>query len=412
MSTATVIGISIIGGVGTFVVAMYYGAKACLNKSGPMIGEGRHMPNYSGHYEIDLLPVFVNLITCIQYFGEVLETYENRFGFFNQYRYGAYLITCPLMVYEIIHSIGAPYAVSMFSLTFVTIMIALFADVATTASSRWGWFTLGCTLNTLFFMMLLKIVRHAHILNKGLSSNSQIDAAIKRMGVDIGQLPKGLLNIQTPMNGHEDYINYAFGLMFCLWPVFPAMFCLEYSGIVSRNTTQIVFALTDLVIKTAHSYCLDKYKEALIKIVFAYGFLDTSVLYEINVNEDIYAQLKNLSRSMYGDLLVSDGGELNNHSNAGLNYQDLLLANKVNRKVDAFEEKKEVEQEKKQEEPKKEKEEETRKDYSMDESSMELRRVASRLLSSPNKNFASGRRLSKSAIAPVITPEMSEIVWH
>ena len=341
MSNNMVITFSLIGGTGTFLSAIYYTVRAYRSKTGPMISANKYMPDYSGHFEMDMLPVFVNLITTIQYIGETLETIENQIGFFNQYRYGSYLITCPLMVYETVHTIGAPYATTMFSLTLVTILTAIFADLAPDASQRWTWFGFGCTLNVMFCVMLLKVVKHAHRLNDGLCSDKQMKDSIKQLGYDAENFPKGIMRLRTPMDEKRMFIDGAFSLMFFLWPIFPIMFVLEYTGCIDRNMTQIVFALTDLIIKTSHSFCLDQYKQGLRHTVFSYGFLDTSILYELHIwdtDQDVYTQLKALSRSMYGDLLVGKKGQLTDIESAGIDYQSMLTANRLNRKVDSFEE--------------------------------------------------------------------------
>ena len=341
MSNNTVITFSLIGGTGTFLSAIYYTVRAYRSKTGPMISANKYMPDYSGHFEMDMLPVFVNLITTIQYIGETLETIENQIGFFNQYRYGSYLITCPLMVYETVHTIGAPYATTMFSLTLVTILTAIFADLAPDASQRWTWFGFGCTLNVMFCVMLLKVVKHAHRLNDGLCSDKQAKDSIKHLGYDLENFPKGIIRLRTPMDEKRIFIDGAFALMFFLWPIFPIMFVLEYTGCIDRNMTQIVLALTDLIIKTSHSFCLDQYKQGLRHTVFSYGFLDTSILYELHIwdtDQDVYTQLKALSRSMYGDLLVGKKGQLTDIESAGIDYQSMLTANRLNRKVDSFEE--------------------------------------------------------------------------
>ncbi len=364
MSNNTVIAFSIIGGSGTFASAIYYTVRAYRNKTGPMISANKYMPDYSGHFEMDMLPVFVNLITTIQYIGESLETFQNRYGFFSQYRYGSYLITCPLMVYETVHTIGAPYATTMFSLTLVTIMTAIFADLAPDAAQRWTWFTFGCVLNTQFCAMLLKIVKHAHRLNDGLCSDKQMKDTVKNLGYDVEKFPRGILRMRTPMDEKRIFIDGVFALMFFLWPVFPIMFVLEYNGVVDRNMTQIVFALTDLVIKTSHSFCLDQYKQGLRHTVFSYGFLDTSILYELHIwdtTTDVYTQLKALSRSMYGDLLVGKKGQLTDIESAGIDYQSMLTANRLNRKVD---------------------------EYSDDSSSEPKSQTLTRMMSSPKVGFA------------------------
>ena len=341
MSNGTVIAFSIICGSGTFINAIYYTVRAYRSKTGPMISANKFMPDYSGHFEMDMLPVFVNLITTIQYIGETLETYENRVGFFNQYRYGSYMITCPLMVYETVHTIGAPYAITMFSLTLVTILTAIFADLSPDAPARWAWFTFGCILNVMFCVMLLKVVKHAHRLNDGLCSDKQAKDSIKHLGYDLENFPQGIMRLRTPMDEKRVYIDGAFALMFFLWPIFPIMFVLEYTGCVGRNMTQIIFALTDLIIKTSHSLCLDQYKQGLRHTVFSYGFLDTSILYELHIwdtDQDVYTQLKALSRTMYGDLLVGKKGQLTTIESAGIDYQSMLTANRMNRKVDSFNE--------------------------------------------------------------------------
>ncbi len=341
MSNNTVIIFSVIGGIGTFVSALYYTIRAYRNKTGPMLSKDKFMKDYSGHFEMDMLPAFVNLVTSIQYVGETLETLENRVGFFSQYRYGSYLITCPLMIYETIHTIGAPYSLSMFSLTLITIMCALFADLAPSTSSRWTWFTIGCTLNVLFCLMLTKIIKHAHRLNDGFCSDKQLKDSIRSMGCDIENFPKGIIRLRTPMDEKKGYIDGVFGLILFLWPVFPVTFCLEHTGCINRDSTQIIFAITDLVIKTSHSYCLDQYKQGLRHTVFSYGFLDTSILYELHIwddDHDVYSQLKGLSRSMYGDLLVGSKGQLANMETTGLDYNDMLIANRMNRKIDSYEE--------------------------------------------------------------------------
>ena len=104
VSTSTVVIVSAIGGAGTFLASLHYAVRAYVNRTGPNIaganGKAAYMKDFSGHFEMDLLPVFVNLVTSMAYLGEVIETYEKRRGFFNTYRYCSYLFTCPLMVYE------------------------------------------------------------------------------------------------------------------------------------------------------------------------------------------------------------------------------------------------------------------------------------------------------------------------
>ena len=82
VSTDTVIGFAVVGCVGTFSTAVYCLGNAVCNRTGPM-KDDKHMKDYSGRFEIDILPVFINSMTCIFYLGEALEEYNGEFGFFN-----------------------------------------------------------------------------------------------------------------------------------------------------------------------------------------------------------------------------------------------------------------------------------------------------------------------------------------
>ena len=341
MVDTTVLIFSVIGFTGTFLNCLYYGIRAYTNKTGPrIVSSGTYMLDYSGHFEIDMLPMFINLVTALQYLGEILETIETRVGFFNVYRYASYLLTCPLMVYELCYTIGAPYRVSMTTLTFFSITSALFADTATTLPTRWSWFSIGCFLNVMFFSMLFKIRKHAINLNKLICSDKHIKKNIQRQ-LNMNDFPEGIIQIKTPMDDKTKYIEWAFWLIYFLWPIFPLMFCLEYSGYIDRNFTQIIFAVNDLVIKSAHSYFLDIYKSGICETLVPYGFLDTSILYELEltkIDTDIYSQLKSLSRAIYGDLIVGKKGVMKDLGETGIDFQSMLVAGRLNQKVDDWDE--------------------------------------------------------------------------
>lgn len=146
-------------------------------------------------------------------------------------------------------------------------------------------------------------------------------------------LPTGMLRIETPMDRAQNYINSAFYLMFLIWPLFPLFFVLEQAGAVDRNGTQVAYALADLLCKTLHSFFLDEYKQGLRQTVFAYGFLDTQILHEIEIDDDrnIYSQLKDLSRATYGNLLTSNKEK---RPSSGVDFQSMLVANRRNQAVD------------------------------------------------------------------------------
>lgn len=309
------------------------------NQTGPT-RQGKHMKNYSGRFETDCLPVFVNLVTALQYLGETMEESKGEYGFFNHYRFGSYLITCPLMIWELVDTIGAPYSVSMTALTLVTLTCALMADISQTGEERWAWFSFGGILYCCLAFQIYKSMLYANRLNAGLCNQLEdMNNDLKGMEHADDILPTGMLRIETPMDKAQNYITGAFCLMFVIWPLFPLFFVLEQAGAVDRNGTQVVYALADLICKTVHSYFLDEYKQGLRQTVFAYGFLDTQILHEIEIDDDrnVYSQLKDLSRATYGNLLSGAGKDKRPASGGGVDFQSMLVANRRNQAVEANE---------------------------------------------------------------------------
>ena len=49
---ATVIGFQMLCGLGTLFAAVYYAVRAYSSKTGPTLGNGKFMKDYSGHYEV------------------------------------------------------------------------------------------------------------------------------------------------------------------------------------------------------------------------------------------------------------------------------------------------------------------------------------------------------------------------
>ena len=52
VSDSTVIAFQMIGGIGTLVAACYYAIRAYSSKTGPSLGNGKYMKDYSGHFEV------------------------------------------------------------------------------------------------------------------------------------------------------------------------------------------------------------------------------------------------------------------------------------------------------------------------------------------------------------------------
>ena len=339
VSTDTVIGFAIVGCIGTCTVAAYYLANALMNKTGPT-KEGIHMRDYSGRFEIDLLPIFVNGVTAIWYFGEAMEESSGRFGFFNKYRYAGYLATCPIMMYELVSTIGAPYAITMSTLTFLSLICALFADLATVTSERWLWFGLGTICFITIAFLLYKTHQYARKLNSSLCGQLEgMNNELRQLNDMEGAVPARMLRILTPMDDAKPYIDGAFYLMWIIWPIFPIVFILEQVNVLDRNATQIIYSVADLVCKTLHSIFLDNYKNGLRQTVFSYGFLDTQVLNEIDVWDErgIYAQLIILSQDTYGDKIIDYDGKMV-RANNGLDFHSLLVANQRNHSLSKEEE--------------------------------------------------------------------------
>lgn len=331
VSTDTVVGFAIVGCIGTFCTALYCLINAICNRTGP-IKDDKHMKDYSGRFEIDILPIFVNSITSIWYLGEALEEYNGEFGFFNKYRYVAYLGTCPLMMFELVSTIGAPYSITMSVMTFMSLLCALFADLSYNDNAIWAWFALG----TIFFLILAYLLFNTH--NYALRLNKELCGQLETMNNELKSMqnnndivPTGMLCILTPMDIARRYIDGAFYIMWLLWPLFPLTFILEKTFLIDRNESQIIYSTADLICKTLHSFFLDNYKYGLRQTIFSYGFLDTNVLTEIDIwsDESVYLQLKKLSIDTYGTQFTDEEGKTIRPSSK-LDFHSLLVANQRN----------------------------------------------------------------------------------
>jgi hypothetical protein len=49
---STVIGFQMFCGIGTMFAAIYYAVRAYSSKTGPHLGNGKYMKDYSGHFEV------------------------------------------------------------------------------------------------------------------------------------------------------------------------------------------------------------------------------------------------------------------------------------------------------------------------------------------------------------------------
>lgn len=328
----TVIVVSTMGCIGTFVAGLYYMLRAFTSRTGPK-HNGKYMKDYSGRHEMDLLPAFINIVTAFQYLGETIEESEDKFGFWNNYRYASYLITCPLMLYELVDTLGAPYQVTTPIICFLSLLSAFFADVAQSKTEKWAWFTMGSVVYFALASLIYRTFCYANRLNSCLTTN--MDPKMLKTYSNLLHHPA--LFIASPMDESKSYINGAFILIIVIWPIFPLMFIFENAKLMTRNDVQIVYAVSDLLCKTVHSYCLDVYKGGLRKTVFSYGFLDTQILHEIEIwdeTNNVYSQLKALSRSMFGDKFIDKSGNVNTIND--LDYQKMLVANSLNRTVDSM----------------------------------------------------------------------------
>lgn len=332
---STVIGFGVVGCIGTSLVAMYYFYMAVSNQTGPKRGK-EHMRDYSGRFEMDLLPIFVNGITAIHYAGECMEEAEGRFGFFNEFRFASYMLTCPFMIFELVSTIGGPYAFTMTAMTLLSILCSVFADLATNATERWAWFAIG---SVFFFTLAFQIHKtqiYARKLNDELCGKCEgMNQDLRAMGTEDDLLPTHMLRIETPMDKARVYIEGALVIMWVIWPIFPVTFILEKTEVLNRDETQVIFACADLVCKTMHSIFLDLYKEGLRQTVFSYGFLDSGILHEIDVwdSRGVYHQLKALSRATYGDALSDPNSQQKRPGTPGLDFHQLLVANQRNQNV-------------------------------------------------------------------------------
>ena len=290
VSNSVVLGFQMFTACCAFLTAVFFCRRAYTNGTGPVLSNGRRMPQFSGRFELDLtVPVFVNMLGTLTYVGRFCETAGKRYGGpFSQYRFLLYAIIHPLTMYDVLNTVGSPYSLFSTLLTFFVMLLAQIADLAESTRDFWTWFTILILIHVMRQVFVERTIRmYLQKLNSSLHGHQSTGTTAR-----------------TPMDDKKVFIKVVFAVapvvMGPLVGVFPLF--LERFGVVDRSVTFVALSILDLYGISVRSLLVDQYKQGLRQTLFSYGFLDTtSVLAELDLwdeENDVASQLKARSKRM------------------------------------------------------------------------------------------------------------------
>mmetsp|Transcript_49757 Transcript_49757/g.117244 ORF Transcript_49757/g.117244 Transcript_49757/m.117244 type:complete len:536 (-) Transcript_49757:425-2032(-) len=217
-------------------------------------GRERFFAGYHEEYNISL---YVNLFAMICYFGKIVaDTMDHNYtnvgpliiGLGN-YRYADYMLTCPLLAYDLLAQVRAPYKITGAVLIFTVLLTGAATNFYPGDAMRGGayaWFAFGCALYIWAYWLFLTLVKAQY-------ERLQMMAAAT-------EAKKAFLPLRLAV--------YTF---FTIWIVFPVIWVLGHQGLglISDEVSEVMHCICDLVAKSFYGFALARYRSYFDKKLFA-----------------------------------------------------------------------------------------------------------------------------------------------
>jgi len=219
-------------------------------------GPGRKERWYAGYHEDYNISLYVNLFAMIAYFGKVVadsvgHNYNNVgplvIGLGN-YRYADYMLTCPLLAYDLMAQVRAPYKVTGAVLIFCVLLTGTATNYYPGDEMKAGsyaWFVFGCFLYIIAYYLFYTIVRIQY---------------------------RRLLNLAATTDAKKSFMPLKLALytFFSIWVVFPIVWILGHQGlnILSNDAQECLHCACDLTAKSFYGFALAKYRKYFDKKMY------------------------------------------------------------------------------------------------------------------------------------------------
>jgi len=234
-----------------FVCTMYL-ARDSWTARGP----GGRERWYAGYHEDYNISLYVNLFAMIAYFGKIVadsvgHNYNNVgplvIGLGN-YRYADYMLTCPLLAYDLMSQVRAPFKITGGVLIFCVLLTGTATNYYPGDEMRAGsmaWFIFGCFLYFVAYYLFYTVVKIQYTRLLALAASTEAKKAFMPLKLAL----------------------YTF---FSIWIVFPIVWLLGHQGlnILSNDAQECLHCACDLTAKSFYGFALAKYRKYFDKKMF------------------------------------------------------------------------------------------------------------------------------------------------
>jgi len=216
---------------------------------------------FFGYREHGMISLYVNLFAGVAYYAKVCSHLSGDVnGDFNivAYKYFDYLITCPLLTFDLLNTLNLPYKITYAIYVLVTLFSGFMA-ANSPAPGKYLWFAFGmCIFSyTWFNIICLVQVRFIQYFKKKAVGNSNPN---KRMSVasKAGFRNK---NVRNPL-------QTALTTYFCIWMAYPILWILLETQAIDRVTEHCINVVMDVLAKSIYGFALLRFQLIMDKVRF------------------------------------------------------------------------------------------------------------------------------------------------
>lgn len=204
---------------------------------------------FAGYHEEYNISFYVNLFASISYFGKCMADVQGQnfadVGPFivglGNYAYADYMFTCPMLVFDLLTQLRAPYRITAGALIYAVLLtgsIANFYPGPSWRTGAWGWFVFAATIYTFAYVFVYMIVIKQYKRLNDLSAGTEAKKAM---------FP----------------LKLAIVTFFSMWLGFPVVWVLSSRtgmNLLSEDAVQILHCIFDLIAKSVFGFALARFR--------------------------------------------------------------------------------------------------------------------------------------------------------
>eukprot|EP00287_Rhodomonas_sp_CCMP768_P025259 CAMPEP_0202853012 /NCGR_PEP_ID=MMETSP1389-20130828/90262_1 /ASSEMBLY_ACC=CAM_ASM_000865 /TAXON_ID=302021 /ORGANISM="Rhodomonas sp., Strain CCMP768" /LENGTH=379 /DNA_ID=CAMNT_0049531549 /DNA_START=13 /DNA_END=1152 /DNA_ORIENTATION=+ len=214
-------------------------------------GPSKQSRFYAGYQEEQNLALFVNFFAMISYFGKIVsDTLDHNFSNvgpfiigFGNYRYADYLLTCPMLVYDLLYQLRAPYRTSLSAIIFAILLSGVLAEFYALGDPRlrggaYAWYGFGMFWFIAAYVAVMTVVRKQY---ERLAQLAQDTGASHSLPV----------------------LKFAVFTFSMLWVIFPLVWvvCPRGLNLIDDSATEVAHCVCDIIAKSCYGWALARFRK-------------------------------------------------------------------------------------------------------------------------------------------------------